>query len=82
MYTLYILKCSDDSLYTGITNDLEKRLQMHRWEISGGAKYTRGRLPVELVYQEEVWNRSEATKRELEVKKLSREEKLALILKT
>jgi len=80
MYSLYILKCSDNSLYTGITNNLEKRLKMHNWEISGWAKYTRARLPVELVYTEQIWDRSEATKRELQVKKLSRDKKLELIL--
>ena len=79
MYFLYILKCSDDSLYTGITTDIEKRLKMHSWEIPWGAKYTRARLPVELVYSEKVWDRSEATKRELQVKKLSREKKMKLI---
>ncbi|MCD5375343.1 GIY-YIG nuclease family protein [Candidatus Gracilibacteria bacterium] len=79
MYSLYILKCSDNTLYTGITNNLEKRLKMHAGEIPGGAKYTRARLPVELVYSEEVGDRSEATKRELQVKKLSREKKLELI---
>ncbi len=81
MYSLYILKCSDDTLYTGITNNIEKRLQMHQWKIPGWAKYTRARLPVELIYSEEVWDRSQATKRELQVKKLSRKEKLELIVK-
>jgi len=81
MYSLYILKCSDDSLYTGITNDIEKRLKMHRWEIPGWAKYTRGRLPVELIYSEQIWDRSQASKRELQIKKLSREKKLKLIWK-
>jgi len=79
MYSLYILKCSDNTLYTGITNNLEKRLKMHSWDIPGWAKYTRARLPVELIYNEEVWDRSEATKRELQIKKLSREKKLELI---
>jgi len=79
MYILYILKCSDGSLYTGITNNLEKRLKMHQGELPGWAKYTRARLPVELIYSEKVWDRSEATKRELQIKKLSREKKLELI---
>ena len=79
MYSIYILKCSDNTLYTGITNNIEKRLKMHNWEIAGGAKYTRARMPVELVYSKEVWDRSEATKKELQVKKLSREKKLELI---
>jgi len=81
MYSLYILKCSDDTLYTGITNNLDKRVKMHNWKILWGAKYTRARQPVKLVYSEEVWDRSEATKRELQVKKLSREKKLKLIWK-
>ena len=74
---LYILRCGDGTLYTGITTDVEKRLEMHR---SGkGAKYTRGRSPLELVYQEFCGSRSDALKRELAVKKLSREQKELLI---
>ena len=77
MWYLYILRCRDNSLYTGITTDVEKRLEAHR---SGkGAKYTRGRGPLELVYREECGDHSEALKRELEIKALSREEKLKLI---
>ena len=77
MWYLYILQCGDGSLYTGITTDVEKRLEAHR---SGkGAKYTRGRSPLELKYLEACGTHSEALKRELEVKRLSREEKLALI---
>lgn len=79
MYFLYILKCSDESLYTGITTDLEKRIKMHNGELPGWAKYTSGRRPVELVYSESAWDRSQATKRELQVKKLSKWEKLQLI---
>ena len=74
---LYILRCRDDSLYTGITTDVEKRLEMHR---SGkGAKYTRGRAPLELVYREKCGDHSQALKRELEIKALTRKEKLLLI---
>ena len=74
---LYILRCKDDTLYTGITTDVEKRLEQHR---SGkGAKYTRGRAPLELVYQESCGDHSAALKREREVKALPREEKLILI---
>lgn len=74
---LYILRCSDGSLYTGITTDVEKRLQAHR---SGkGAKYTRGRGPLELVYREECGSRSDASKREWQIKQLTREEKQNLI---
>ncbi len=76
MWYLYILRCGDGSLYTGITTDVEKRLEAHR---SGkGAKYTRGRGPLELAYRESCGSHSEALKREWEVKALSREEKLAL----
>lgn len=75
---LYILKCKDGTLYTGIATDVQKRLEMHR---SGkGAKYTRGRGPLELVYSEECENHSQALKRECEVKKLTKERKQQLIL--
>ncbi|UYO98935.1 GIY-YIG nuclease family protein [Oceanotoga sp. DSM 15011] len=75
----YILKCSDNSLYTGWTNDLKKRLETHN---SGkGSKYTRSRLPVEIVYFEEFKNKSDAMKREYEIKKFSRKNKLILIKK-
>ena len=74
---LYILRCGDGTLYTGITTDVEKRLAAHR---SGkGAKYTRGRQPLELVYRESCENHSQALKREWEVKQLTRQEKEALI---
>ncbi len=73
----YMLRCGDGSLYTGWTNDLEKRMKAHK---SGkGAKYTRGRLPVELVYSEEFSTKEEAMKREAEIKKMKRERKEALI---
>ena len=77
MYLLYILKCNDGSLYTGITDDLEHRLQMHR--DGKGSKYVRSKLPVELVYQEECGDRSTALKREMQVKQLSHHQKLQLI---
>lgn len=76
-WNLYILRCGDGSLYTGITTDVEKRLEQHR---SGkGAKYTRGRGPLELVYREKCGSHSDALKRELRVKALDRQQKLALI---
>ncbi len=69
--------CADNSLYTGIAVDVEKRIEVHN---SGkGAKYTRSRLPVSLVYKEEGFTKSEALKRELEIKDLTRKEKEALI---
>lgn len=77
IWFVYILRCGDGSLYTGITTDVERRLAVHR---SGkGAKYTRSHLPVELVYTEECEDHSAALKRELEIKALPREEKLDLI---
>lgn len=76
-YYLYILRCGDNSLYTGITTDVARRLAAHQ---SGkGAKYTRGRGPLTLVYQEELPDKPSALRRELAVKALTREEKLALI---
>ena len=74
---LYILRCGDGTLYTGITNDVEKRLAAHR--AGRGAKYTRGRGPLELVYREELPDHSAALKRELEIKSMSRAEKEKMI---
>ncbi len=79
MWYLYILRCSDDSLYTGITTDVEKRIKAHRGEIPGGAKYLRGRAPFELVFQVEAGTKSDASKLELRVKKLTRRGKEALL---
>lgn len=74
---VYMLRCKDGSLYTGWTNDLEHRLAMHS---SGrGAKYTRGRCPLELVYSEELPDKEAALRRECAIKKLRREQKLALL---
>lgn len=77
-WKLYILRCGDGSLYTGITTDVDKRLEAHR--CGKGAKYTRGRGPLELVYTEECGDHSDALRRELAVKALSREEKLKLLI--
>jgi putative endonuclease len=74
---LYILECADGSFYTGITNDLEKRLLAHNEGTA--SKYTRARTPVRIVYSEPVGDRSSATKRELQIKKLSRTQKSKLI---
>lgn len=79
MNYVYILKCSDNTLYTGYTNDLTNRLKAHN--NGNGAKYTRGRLPVELVYFEQYETKSEAMKREYFIKQLTREEKMNLIKK-
>lgn len=76
-YIVYILRCGDGTLYTGITNDLEHRVAVHN---SGkGAKYTRSRLPVEPVYWETVPDKPAALRRELAIKKRTREEKMELI---
>jgi putative endonuclease len=79
MNYVYILKCSDNTLYTGYTNDLTNRLKAHN--NGNGAKYTRGRLPVELVYFEQYESKSDAMKREYSIKQLTREEKINLIKK-
>ena len=73
---VYILRCGDGSLYTGITNHLENRLKAH--ENGTAAKYTRGRAPFRMIYQEQCIGRSTASKRESEIKRLSHNEKLAL----
>ena len=76
-FFIYIAKCADGTLYTGSCKDLKKREIVHNE--GKGAKYTRGRLPVEFVYTEKHADRSEALKREAEIKKLSREAKLKLL---
>ena len=78
-WLIYILECRDGSLYCGITNDIEKRLKQHKGEIKGGAKYTRSHWPCKLVYEEKSESRSEALQREAVIKKMSRDEKQALI---
>lgn len=76
-WVVYIIRCSDGSLYTGITTDLERRFEEHRR--GKGAKYFRGREPVEIVYREGLSSRAEASRREARIKSLGREEKLLLI---
>lgn len=75
-WIVYMLQCEDETFYIGVTNDLEHRVAVHN--AGKGAKYTRGRLPVRVVWSEEEMTRSEALKRECELKKLSRAEKMAL----
>ncbi|MEY8303705.1 GIY-YIG nuclease family protein [Anaerosalibacter bizertensis] len=77
MCYIYILECSDKTLYTGWTNNLEKRIETH--SKGKGAKYTRARLPVKLVYFEKYNDKISAQKREYEIKQMSRKEKLKLI---
>lgn len=76
---VYLVECADKTLYTGITTDLERRIGEHNDSLKG-ARYTRAKRPVKLVYSEAAVSRSEASKREHELKKLSREEKLKLVL--
>ena len=78
MHHTYILRCADDTLYVGCTNDLEKRLHEHNHEKSG-AHYTKIRRPVVLVYRERFRTLGKARAREAELKRLTREEKLAII---
>lgn len=77
MFYVYILKCKDNSLYTGYTDSLEKRLKKHNE--GKASKYTRSRLPVEMVYSEEHPDKSSAMKREIKIKSLSREDKIKLV---
>lgn len=79
MYRVYILRCEDGSLYTGITTDLERRFNEHR-DGKGGA-YTRAHKPTQILYSENHPDRSSASKREAEIKKLSRQQKLDLTSK-
>lgn len=76
-YYTYIVRCCDNTLYTGFTTDLEQRVQTHN--AKKGAKYTKSRTPVELVYYETFETKQLALRREAEIKKLSRQEKLRLI---
>jgi len=75
---VYMLRCADGSLYTGITTDVARRVAEHNGEGGLGARYTRSRRPVQLVYQEAVANRAEAARREAAIKRLDRTRKLAL----
>lgn len=78
MYYVYIVRCNDGTLYTGITNNIEKRLYAHN-NLKSGARYTRTRRPVKLVYQEIYNSKSDAMSREYSIKQLSRRDKERLI---
>ncbi len=78
-WSVYIVRCSDGSLYTGIAKDVERRLEEHNHNDQLGAKYTRGRRPVKLVYTETLATRSDAARREHEIKRMKRIEKRKLI---
>jgi putative endonuclease len=77
MWHLYIIQCADNTLYTGITTDIPRRIQEHN--LKSGGSYTQSRTPVELVYQESHPTRSAASKREIQIKRWTREKKLELI---
>jgi putative endonuclease len=77
-WCVYLLRCADGTLYTGITTDVARRVAEHNGDGASGARYTRSRRPVELVYVETAANRSAAARREAEIKRLDRSGKLAL----
>jgi putative endonuclease len=74
MWSVYIVRCADNTLYTGVTTDIQRRVSEHNRE-DAGAKYTRAKRPVTIVYHEPFPNRSQALKREAEIKKLSKQQK-------
>ncbi len=78
-WNLYLVRCTDDSLYCGVTNDLALRLRQHNGEVAGGAKYTRARRPVRLVHQESFDTQGAALRREYQLKRMPRAKKLALV---
>ena len=79
MHYIYLVRCSDDSLYCGWTTDLKRRIDAHNGHIPGGAKYTRGRRPVTLVYAESFHQKQEAQRREYAIKRMTKSKKLRLI---
>lgn len=79
IWSVYLIRCGDGSLYTGIATDVVRRFSEHETGHPKGAKYTRGKMPLTLVYQKKIGDRSAACKEELRIKKLSRKKKLALI---
>ena len=79
-YWVYILRCSDGTLYTGSTKDIDERQRAHN--LGKGARYTRGRIPVEVVYREQCADKSAALRREAEIKRMGREKKTRLLCAT
>lgn len=79
LHYIYLVRCADDSLYCGWTTDLKRRIDAHNGLIPGGAKYTRGRRPVELVYSESFHNKQDAQRREYAIKQMTKTKKLRLI---
>ena len=78
-WQVYLLQCADQSLYVGVTKDLARRLQQHNGQLAGGARYTQARRPVALVWSKACDSRSDAQQREHALRRLSREQKLAII---
>ena len=78
-WRVYLLQCADESFYAGITTDISRRLQQHNGQLPGGARYTRGRRPVMVVWSEVCGSKSEALQREAAVRRLNRRQKQALI---
>ena len=79
LWQVYLLQCADSSLYAGVTTDLARRIQQHNGQLPGGARYTRARRPVALVWSKACDSQSDAQQRERALRRLSREQKLALI---
>ena len=79
MHYIYLVRCADDSLYCGWTTDLKRRMDAHNGHIPGGAKYTRSRRPVALVYAESFHQKQEAQRREYAIKRMTKTKKLRLI---
>ncbi|MDZ7783697.1 MAG: GIY-YIG nuclease family protein [Halioglobus sp.] len=79
VWYVYILRCADGSLYTGVARDLPRRLRQHNGELAGGPRYTRGRRPVRLIWSESAADRGAALSREAAIKRLDRGAKLLLI---
>ena len=79
LWQVYLLQCADKSLYAGVTTDLARRIQQHNGQLAGGARYTRARRPVALVWSKACDSRSDAQQREQALRRFSRKQKLALI---
>jgi putative endonuclease len=82
MWSVYIIRCCDDSLYTGISTDVAKRMSVHQSCSLKASKYVRSRYPIQLVYQAEIGSKSEASRAEVLIKKLSKRQKEALVAGT
>jgi putative endonuclease len=79
VWSVYVLRCNDGTLYTGVTRDLQRRLAQHNGDSAGGPRYTRGRRPVTLLWSEPAADRASAQRRESEIKQMPRRDKLRLV---